>query len=658
MLMGCVCASDNNDTVLETEYTVTGSSGSDIQNLIDTANPGDTINLGENKVYNTTDTSISITKSINIKGNNVNIYSKNTNNAFTVQYASDVSISGLNFINSQELPSYGNTSLSGKAILTRGVSNLIVDNCKFVNYEYGLDMYSTSGATIKNSWFNGVITSISGYTGTGTKAIQLMGSKNINIINNTFYGKLYDGLSIAEGSGTVLVENNTFINNTFAIFYGGASTTGNKIKNNRFITCGMLNETYTYYNPLKKANETVTEDIENLPFIGLQKSSNNIEITGNEFVVKNNNMIIYSESENTAHGFPSSIGGITITDNTVIKDSPDVIDSSVMFYYLKIVSSLSINTIDTIVLKDNNFTDIPDIDNFHIEFGSITVNGSDVTIPKAKLSTFLSVVYANDGRVVVELCDVSGDTLSGEKISYYANSVRGSATTDEYGHIYINNLEGLVKLDVTYTGSSQYTASTLESSIRLGNVQTATSITAGNLNVAAADAKTSVFKTTLKDASGNTLAGKSVIITFNGKIYTATSDSNGVVSFKLSTNVAGKYSTTIAFTGDSTYKGSVSVSTIIISKQATKLSVVKKTFKKSATKKVTAVLKDNAGKVIKGKKVTMKVNGKTYTAKTNSKGVATFSVKLTKKGTFKATTKFAGDAYYTLKTVTSKIIVK
>ncbi|WP_407374058.1 hypothetical protein [Methanobrevibacter sp.] len=46
-------------------------------------------------------------------------------------------------------------------------------------------------------------------------------------------------------------------------------------------------------------------------------------------------------------------------------------------------------------------------------------------------------------------------------------------------------------------------------------------------------------------------------------------------------------------------------------------------------------------------KVTIKVNGKTYKATTNSKGQATFKItKLTKKGKFTALVKFAGNSKY------------
>ena len=62
---------------------------------------------------------------------------------------------------------------------------------------------------------------------------------------------------------------------------------------------------------------------------------------------------------------------------------------------------------------------------------------------------------------------------------------------------------------------------------------------------------------------------------------------------------------------------------------------------------------------MKNTKVTIKVNCKTYTAKTNTKGIATFKItKLTKKGKFTATIKYAGNSYYNAKTIKTKITIK
>ena len=85
-----------------------------------------------------------------------------------------------------------------------------------------------------------------------------------------------------------------------------------------------------------------------------------------------------------------------------------------------------------------------------------------------------------------------------------------------------------------------------------------------------------------------------------------------------------------------------------------------KTFKfEDKTKKYTVTLKNNKGAVMKNTKVSLKVGGKTYTAKTNSKGVATFKLtKLTKKGKFNAVITYAGNKYYKKLTKKAKITVK
>lgn len=60
-----------------------------------------------------------------------------------------------------------------------------------------------------------------------------------------------------------------------------------------------------------------------------------------------------------------------------------------------------------------------------------------------------------------------------------------------------------------------------------------------------------------------------------------------------------------------------------------------------------------------GKKITLNVNGKTYTAKINSKGIATFKLKLTKKGKYTAKISYAGQyLLYEASSTNAKITIK
>ena len=64
--------------------------------------------------------------------------------------------------------------------------------------------------------------------------------------------------------------------------------------------------------------------------------------------------------------------------------------------------------------------------------------------------------------------------------------------------------------------------------------------------------------------------------------------------------------------------------------------------KKSKTAKFTVKLVDKNRKILKYKKITFKINGKTYSAKTNKYGVATLSIKLLKVGKFTITSTYGG----------------
>ncbi len=94
-------------------------------------------------------------------------------------------------------------------------------------------------------------------------------------------------------------------------------------------------------------------------------------------------------------------------------------------------------------------------------------------------------------------------------------------------------------------------------------------------------------------------------------------------------------------------------------RKSVKITASNKTFKaKTKTKKYTVTLKSGTTPV-KGVKLTLKVNKKTYTAKTNAKGKAVFKInKLNRKGRFTATIKFAGNKNYKAAGKKVKITVK
>ena len=125
-------------------------------------------------------------------------------------------------------------------------------------------------------------------------------------------------------------------------------------------------------------------------------------------------------------------------------------------------------------------------------------------------------------------------------------------------------------------------------------------------------------------------AGEAVIFKVNGNTYTRYADANGYASLKI-TLPANTYAVT------ATYRG-VSVSNKIVVKPVLTAKNISK--KKAKTIKFSAKLLNSNGKVVKGKKITFKINKKTYKAKTNKKGVATVSLKNLKVGKHTITVKY------------------
>lgn len=164
---------------------------------------------------------------------------------------------------------------------------------------------------------------------------------------------------------------------------------------------------------------------------------------------------------------------------------------------------------------------------------------------------------------------------------------------------------------------------------------------------------------TLKDSKGNPISGVKLSVNL-GKTRTVTTNKKGQAKVSTKGLAPKKYTAKITFKGNTKYLKSTKSVKVTVKKATPKLYTKAKTFKKSVKiKKLTVTLKTNKNKVMKNVRLTIKVNKKTYSAKTNSKGKAIFKItKLTKKGKYTAFIKYKGNKYYNAKNVKVKITVK
>ena len=145
-------------------------------------------------------------------------------------------------------------------------------------------------------------------------------------------------------------------------------------------------------------------------------------------------------------------------------------------------------------------------------------------------------------------------------------------------------------------------------------------INAKNISVDYAGGK--YFSVKVVTADGHAVGeGETVKFTINGKTTSVKTDKNGIAKIKI-TDGPGNYVMTTTYKGEVVAKNKVTVKHVLTATKPT----VKKTAKSFTLK---AVLKIN-GKAIKGKNIKFVLNGKTYTAKTNAKGIAqkTFNKKV------------------------------
>ena len=163
----------------------------------------------------------------------------------------------------------------------------------------------------------------------------------------------------------------------------------------------------------------------------------------------------------------------------------------------------------------------------------------------------------------------------------------------------------------------------------------------------------SKFKVTLKDNNKKVMKNSKVKIAINGATYTKKTDSKGIASLSLNLK-SGTYNVVTTYDGSSVY-AKKSINSKITVKSTIKCSDFTKYYKNTAS--YYSTFYDKKGKLLKNTAVKFKLNSKTYSVKTNKKGVGKLAIDL-KPGKYSITSNNPTTTESITKTITIKSLLE
>lgn len=272
------------------------------------------------------------------------------------------------------------------------------------------------------------------------------------------------------------------------------------------------------------------------------------------------------------------------------------------------------------------------------QIGNINVTGNTVEKfdEKAKnITLFHILVRESNSLEITSPILVTGNTL--------ADDVKGISIVFDGKEIFA---AGNALLNTSLDVNHVYSADTLYNTVL--TVKDVTTFVGEKANIVVS----------LVDNFGVGLANKEIKVFFGDNYITGNTDPLGNLEIPFIEDAATTKNVVAVFLGEGNlYNGSAESAKVVVNKKSAALTAKAATLKVKKAKKIAVTLKSGKN-LVKGKKVTITVNGKTFKATTNAKGTASISVKVAKKGKFTATVKFAGDNAYKAASKKIKITVK
>ena len=254
----------------------------------------------------------------------------------------------------------------------------------------------------------------------------------------------------------------------------------------------------------------------------------------------------------------------------------------------------------------------------------------------------------------VKLTASNGSPLKDCKVVFSYAGKNVTAKTDAKGKaktVIPLLAEGTYKITYKYAGDNDYAGCSASGTIYIKSAST--KLTASDLKMNYNSG--SKFSVTAKDSSGKALKNKEIRFILDGKTYTAKTDSKGVAKLSVGALNPGKHQIKYMYSKLSLADYNYGYKNIIVNKVSAKISAKNLVMKYKDGSVYKATVKDSSGKALKNIVVKFTINGKTYSKKTNSLGVAQMKIDLPV-GYYKIKSVIS-DSFYQSSTVSKHVLV-
>ncbi|MBE6499175.1 MAG: hypothetical protein E7Z80_01325 [Methanobrevibacter thaueri] len=274
------------------------------------------------------------------------------------------------------------------------------------------------------------------------------------------------------------------------------------------------------------------------------------------------------------------------------------------------------------------------------------------------ISSNLNMIPKMAEYYIITLKNENGNPISNKKITFEVNDKTYTGYTDNNGiakvKLKFNKNKKNYIIKIKFEGSDEYNAVYKTNKIMVKYSSKTIKLSAPTVTIPPKISKYYIIS--LKDANGKGVSKQKVTVKFNGKKYVKKTNTQGQIKIKIKLSKLKTYRITVSYKGNKIYKKTSTKGKIIISKTTTNIIAPIVSFTPQQLQDYTVTLKAN-GQVLSKQKLTVNIDGKTYTKTTNDKGQVTISVNFNGEKSYLVSVIYKGNGVYKASKANGKINV-